>query len=415
MTSRLLRSAAPVYAALALASCELVFGPGDEVKPLERLPRDLSASEQQIIAASNTFAFDILRETIARDTAENVLLSPLSASMALGMALNGASNATYEQMRDVLGFAGLDQGELNASYSTLIDLLLGLDDAIEMRIGNSVWARSSTPFHATFIDAVREAFDAEVASLDFNDPGAATAINDWVSRATNDRIREIVESPIPHDVVMYLINAIYFKGSWTEQFERGRTAPAPFRTRDGGTMTVQMMMRDADTYYHADQDVQVAELRYGRGAFVMDIVLPHDGVDVDDVIASLDDARWNAWIDGLHEYDMMLRMPKYTFEYETTMNDALEALGMTDAFDDFAADFSRLSPLGDEMFISSVKQKTFTNVDEKGTEAAAATAVGIGVTSAPSQMVVDRPFIVAIRERFSGAILFLGRVAAPAI
>src|SRR5690606_11783567 len=166
----------------------------------------------------------------------------------------------------------------------------------------------------------------------FKSPAAATAIKDWVSRATNDRIREIVESPIPHDVVMYLINAIYFKGSWTERCERGRTAPAPFRTRDGGTMTVQMMMRDADTYYHADQDVQVAELRYGRGAFVMDIVLPHDGVDVDDVIASLDDARWNAWIDGLHEYDMMLRMPKYTFEYETTMNDALEALGMTDAF-----------------------------------------------------------------------------------
>lgn len=411
--TRGLRALAPGIAALALSSCQLIFGPERGADPLERLPRELSAEEQALVAGSNAFAFDILRATVAEDTSGNVMLSPLSASMALGMAMNGARGPTFDEMRTVLGFAGLEQAAINASYESLIDLLLGLDDAIDMRIGNSVWARSGVPFHSTFMDAVRQSFDAEVASLDFDTPDAAGTINDWVDRSTSGRITEIVPDPIPRDVVMYLINAIYFKGRWTEQFDRARTRDAPFHRADGTTATVRMMSRETrGLHYHADAAVEVAELRYGRGAFVMDIVLPRTGT-VDELIASLDDERWSGWIEGLRESNVQLAMPKFRLEYETTMNDALIALGMPAAFDDLLADFSGLSPIGDDLVITEVKQKTFMNVDEEGTEAAAATSVGIGVVSAPPRMLVDRPFLLAIRERFSGTILFIGKVGAP--
>lgn len=401
--------------AMLLASCELLSGPGEDRRPapMEALPRELSTAEREVIAGSNAFAFDILRETIAREDSPGVMLSPLSASMALGMTMNGARGPTFEGMRDALGFAGLEQDAINASYRALIDLLLGLDDNVEMRIGNSVWARTAFPFHESFMETVRQSFDAEVSNLDFGSPDAAPTINQWVDRSTNGRITEIVPVPIPDHAVMYLINAIYFKGDWQNQFSRDATQDALFTRADGSTKTVRMMSREGGFHYFADADVEVAELRYGRGAFVMDIVLPRTG-SIDDVIATLDETRWRAWTDGVQETSIHLRMPKYRMEYETTMNEPLIALGMQSAFGRTPdTDFTGLSPAGRDLYISNVKQKTFINVDEEGTEAAAVTSVEIGVTSGPPTMTVDRPFLVAIRERFSGAILFIGRVGDP--
>jgi serpin B len=400
-------------AALLLASCELLSGPGEDVRPMESLPRELSGAEREVIAGSNAFAFDILRETIAREDEPGVMLSPISASLALGMTMNGARGPTFEGMRDALGFAGLEQDAINASYRDLIDLLLGLDDNVDMRIGNSVWARTAFPFHESFMETVRQSFDAEVSNLDFASPDAAPTINAWVDRSTNGRITDIVPAPIPDDVVMYLINAIYFKGDWQDQFKRSLTQDAPFTRADGSTSTVRMMSREGGFHYFADEAVEVAELRYGRGAFVMDIVLPRTGT-IDEVIATLDAARWRAWTDGVHETSMYLRMPKFRMEYETTMNEALIALGMQSAFGMTPdTDFTGLSPAGRDLYISNVKQKTFIAVDEEGTEAAAATSVEVSVTSMPPTMIVDRPFLVAIRERFSGTILFIGRVGDP--
>lgn len=420
-SARTMRTAGAVMtvagAALLLGSCELLFGPGgDNREPLERLPRDLSAAEQSLIEGSNAFAFDVLRETVARDESADIMLSPLSASMALGMTMNGARGATFEGMRAALGFAALDQESINAGYQDLIGLLLGLDDGVDMRIANSVWARSGFAFHDSFMETVRESFAAEVATLDFADADAAPTINRWVDRSTNGRITDIIEPPIPPHIVMYLINAIYFKGNWQERFDRSDTRDAPFTRADGSTKTVAMMSRKGGFEYHAHEEAEIAELRYGRGAFVMDIVLPREGRTADELIATLDDARWNEWIDGLQPTSMYLQMPKYRLEYETIMNDPLIAMGMQSAFGLTGdTDFTGLSPLGRDLYISEVKQKTFINVDEEGTEAAAVTSVGIGVTSAPPTMTVDRPFLVVIRERFGGAILFIGRIGDPAV
>ncbi|MBR9990393.1 MAG: serpin family protein [Gemmatimonadetes bacterium] len=401
-------------AAFLLASCELLSGPGEDM-PLERLPRDLSAAEQAIIASSNTFAFDLLRETASTEVRPDIMLSPLSASMALGMAMNGARGPTFTGMRDALAFGSLDQESINTSYRDLMQLLLGLDDAVDMRIANSVWARSNFTFHDSFIETVRHWFGAEATSLDFAATDAAPTINRWVDRSTNGRISEIVPDPIPGDAVMYLINAIYFKGDWRESFDRELTRDAPFTRADGSTKTVAMMAREGGFDYYANADAEVAELRYGRGAFVMNIVLPREGRTADELIATLDEARWNSWIGGLTPSEMHLTMPKFRLEYETTMNNALIALGMESAFGAPDTDFTGLSPHGRDLYISDVKQKTFINVDEVGTEAAAVTSVEVRVTSMPPTMMVNRPFLVVIRERFGGAILFIGKIGDPEV
>lgn len=409
------RILAAAVAASTLASCELLSGPGEE-EALEGLPRDLSAAERSVIESSNTFAFDILRETVERDESPDVMLSPLSASMALGMVLNGAHGPTYEGMRDALGFEGIEQEAINESYRDLIDLLLDLDNAVDMRIANSVWMRSSFTFHDSFSETVRRWFGAEVTALDFDAQDAAPTINDWVDRSTNGRISDIVPDRIPDDAVMYLINAIYFKGSWQYRFDRGLTQDARFTRGDGSTKTVPMMAREGGFLYYADGDAEIAELRYGRGAFVMDIVLPREGRTVDELIANLDPDRWSQWISGLNESSMHLRMPKFRLEYETSMNDPLIALGMQSAFGLTGdTDFSGLSPRGHDLYISEVRQKTFINVDEEGTEAAAVTSVEVRVVSLPPTMMVDRPFLVVIRERFGGAILFIGKIGDPAV
>jgi serine protease inhibitor len=401
----------PLLAAVA-AGCESLAGPRNgRQAPLTELPRALTVAERDVIRASNGFAFDILRETVARAEESNIFLSPLSASMALGMTMNGAVDETYDGMRRALGFGDLDRAGINASYRGLIDLLRGLDRGVEMRVANSIWAADGFTFHQTFFDEAKRYFDAEVATLDFGSPAAVATINEWAARNTNNRIPKVLDGIDP-DLVMILMNAIYFNGQWTDRFDRARTGPAPFQGLDGAPLEVQMMRRSGGARMARVADAVVLELPYGRDAFAMTVVLPDPGVRVDDIIASLDADVWDAWLGDLMPTEVEVGLPRFRLEYETIMNEPLMALGMERAFTS-AADFSRMSPAGKELEIAFVKQNTFLDVHEEGTEAAAVTTVGMRVTSAPPSIVVDRPFVLAIRERFSGTILFLGRIGAP--
>lgn len=400
---------------LLVGACSSATEPGPPTQ-LEDLPRALSPDERAVLTANNSFAFGILRETVAGETEPNVLLSPLSASLALSIALNGADGTTHDEMRAALGFGDDDLARINAANESLTELLLGLDRSVDVRIGNSIWARDGFPFRQSFIDTARRWYSAQVTTLDFSAATAAPTINEWVDRATNGRISEIVEAPIAPELVMFIINAVYFKGSWRDRFDRALTRDAPFALADGGTRMVRMMNRSGPAYYHSASDgTQILEQVYSRGAFAMTIVLPPEGTDVDDIVAALDQDTWDAWMAALRETDADISMPRYRVEYRTLMNDALQSLGMTSAFVPGGADFTRMSELGRALYISRVLQKTYMDVNEEGTEAAAVTSVEIGVTSMPvrPRIVVDRPFIVAIRERFSGAIMFIGRIAQP--
>ena len=395
---------------LAAAGCgDSPTGPPPGVNEITRLPRALSAAEVDVVGASNRFAFGLFAE--ANRPGANLFLSPLSASMALGMTMNGAAGETWNQMRDVLGFGGLAEEEINAAYESLLELLVGLDPAVETAVGNSVWTRQGFPVHADFLAAVRETFDAEVAELDFANPAASERINEWVRAATNGRIEDIVPSPIPGAVVMYLINAIYFKAPWTFQFDPSDTRSEPFHGDDGSARTVPLMtLRKALPYLENDR-FQAVDLPYGGSAFSMSVLLPRPGVSVDDLAASLDAEQWEDIVSGLRETDLQLFLPRFRLAHERTLNDDLAALGMVDAFD-HRADLTRLSPVGG-LWISSVKQKSWVDVNEEGTEAAAATVVTVVESAVPFVVRADRPFLFFIRERFSGTILFAGKLASP--
>lgn len=404
--------------AFAAAACQDPAGPEPEAAPetIEELPRQLSLVEEEIIARSNAFAFDLLREVHADGPDDpgqpNIFLSPLSASMALGMTMNGAAGETFDSMRATLGFDGLDQAEINQSFRDLTTLLLSLDPRVELRIANSTWARKGFPFVSEFFETVQTWFDAEARELDFTDPASVDVINGWAADKTNGRIREVIKR-INDEVILFLLNAIYFKGQWTDRFDPASTSKGPFTLADGTEIKVERMRGDPAIRYASLDDVTVGELPYGGKAFVMTIVLPRTG-SVADLIASLDDATWNRWISAAGEFRTAhVELPKFELEYAKRLNDPLIALGMGPAFDE-RADFSRLTHAG--AHISFVKQNTYLKVDEEGTEAAAVTVVGVSVTSAgakPPELIVDRPFLVAIRERLSGAILFIGAIEDP--
>jgi serine protease inhibitor len=398
-----------------LATALLMDCGGEPLGPITELPRELSVAERQLIEVDNSFGLKLFREINAQDTGKNLFISPLSVAMALGMTYNGADGETQEAMARTLELENMTIQEVNESYRDLIALLLDLDPRVELALANSIWYRNTMSFEQAFLDINREYFDAEVTGLNFDDPAAADVINDWVNDATNGKIGEIVDKPISPDLVMFLINAIYFKGDWTSQFDKGLTQDAGFALLDGTTKRVETMFHKSAapvrTYW--DDLVRVVDLPYGGDAFSMTILVPLGDNDVEDVIPQLDAARWRAVVDGLDSTAVIVVMPKFTMEYELEMTDVLSSLGMGVAFDHFAADFSKMNP-DDNLFISEVKHKTFVDVNEEGTEAAAVTSVGMGFTSTgPVPFRVDRPFVFAVRERYSGTIIFIGKILDP--
>jgi serine protease inhibitor len=403
------RGSGVVLGLLFLTGCE---APTDA--PIRELPRQLTASEQSLIRASNGFAFGLVRGVAQADAGKNVFLSPLSASMALGMTLNGAVGQTFDEMRATLGYQGLTQDEINASYRSLIDLLHRLDPRVQMLVANSIWYSQGFPFESAFLQRTRTHFDAEVRGVNFADPATVGAVNSWVKNKTSGRIPTILKQVDPLDV-MYLINAIYFKGTWTKQFDRSRTQNAAFYDARGQTRTgtVRMMHHDGPVAHFRGGDFEAIDLPYGGGAFSLTVLLPERGVSVNDLLGTLDQARWDQIVGGFSEAGLEVYLPKFRLEYEKSLVSTLEALGMVVAFQPGRADFTGMSPLGRELYISEVLQKTFVEVNEEGTEAAAVTSVTMRVTSAPPSFRADRPFVLAIRERHSGTILFAGVINQP--
>jgi serine protease inhibitor len=399
----------PLAVAAAAAGCDTIFGPsGDlppKIVPITELPRSLTAAEIAAIGASNDFGFDLLREVSGEDPAASVFLSPFSASMALGMTMNGADGETFDAMRSTLRFGSLAEDEINESYRGLLDLLVELDPGVEIAVGNSVWHRLEVALRESFRERVEAYFDARVEGLDFSAPDAADIINEWVSDATRGRIEEMIEPPIPGNIVAYLMNAVYFKASWTEPFDPDHTREAPFHLPDGSTETVELMTRHDTLRYHGTDRFDAVDLPYSGGAFSMTVVVPREGIGVHDLLAELEAAAWDELTESFRTTPAQVWLPRFELEWEAVLNDALRRMGMGVAFQG-GADFSRMFESVDA-WIDEVKQKTFVRVDEEGTEAAAATSVAMA-TSLPPQVRADRPFLFALRERHSGTILFLG-------
>jgi serpin B len=381
--------------------------------------RDLTLAEMQLVESDNSFGLKLFREVNTQEGVKNIFISPLSVSMALGMTYNGAAGTTEQAMRSTLEYGGMTLEDINESYQGLTDLLLGLDPEVTLEIANSIWYRKGLPVERDFVKRTSEYFGALVTGLDFSAAGAASKINDWVSESTNGKIEEIVDDPIDPSLVMFLINAIYFKGTWTYQFEKNQTKNGDFTLSGGSRKTVKMMTLEGDLDYSGTESFQAVDLPYGGEAFSMTVILPGEDQDLDLLVSEISQETWDGWVSGFEETQVHLEMPKFTLEYELLLNDVLTALGMGEAFDEGNADFSGICRcrelLGENMYISKVKHKTFVQVDEEGTEAAAVTSVEMAVTgdSGPIQMRVDKPFLFAIREHMSGTILFMGKIVDP--
>lgn len=405
-------SSAPWFLMFALAAgCGSASNPTGPEPLLDALPRILSPGETQLIAAANGFSFDLFREaTNSLADGSNAFLSPFSASMALGMAMNGSAGSTLEAMRSTLRVSGEPLTQINQSYRGLLDLYTSLDRTTEMLVANGVWVDQGFPVRAAFLATAREWFSAEARTLDLQGPSALGDINGWVKDRTRNRIPTLLES-IEDNEIAFLVNAVYFKGRWRLPFDPKRTTPRPFHGADGVSRDAQMMLLEKPIRYAAREGFQAAELLYGNGAYAMTILLPAEGSTPAAVLASLTPASWEELTGSFQEVKIVLSLPKFRLEYRRSLVDDLKAMGMSIAFDPNQADFSGIADVSPErLYLTKVIQKTFVEVNEEGTEAAATTAIGVGVTSMPPSMTVDRPFLFVIRERFSGNILFLGLV-----
>jgi serpin B len=408
---RLLRPA--LICALATA-CSDPSGPQGKPAPITSLPRQLNATEQAIASSTTGFGLALLRAVNTTFADSNVFLSPLSATMALGMTLNGAANTTYDEMRAALSLPDRPLAELNASYQGLIAMLRGLDKTVDFRIANSVWYRNTfaSAIAPAFLNDTKTFFDAQVSGLDFTSSQALSTINGWVNTSTNGKIDKILDR-IPAEIVMYLINATYFKGAWRDGFDPKRTNDGPFTTHRGQQVTTKLMSRKGGYRAAMVNGTQVVELPYGGDAFVMTVVMPAGNVDINTFVAGLTPSTWASFSASTDPgYDLVF--PRFKLSWEDKLNNELQVMGMRQAFVEGGADFTRLSPsMGRNLFISEVKQKAYVDVNEEGTEAAAVTSVSVGVTSLPPSIRIDRPFVFAIRERLSGTVLFMGKMLKP--
>jgi serine protease inhibitor len=397
--------------ALTLAAC--TSGPSESGEPV--LPRALTAQEQELVTSGNLFGLKLFRAVSAAEDGKNLFLSPLSVSMALGMTLNGAAGETRSGMEQALELAGLTEEQINHAYRSLIDLLTGLDRKVVFEIANSIWYREGFPISSDFIALNLTWFDAVVQALDFSDPGAADVIDAWVDAKTHGKIDQIVTRPIDPGVVMFLINAVYFKGDWTYRFDPEETAPRVFHLMDGRTPEVPTMrIAPVQVARYQDEEIEAVDLPYGDGAYSMTVLMPRDAAAIYEWIEDLDRSRWEEILEGMSEASLdWLTLPKFRLEHEITLNEVLKALGMAAAFGG-EADFTRMTADGSGgLWIDEIKHKTFVDVNEEGTEAAAVTSVVMarGIDA----VLIDRPFVFVLRERLSGTILFLGLMLDPSV
>jgi serpin B len=358
-----------LLAALLLQCADKIFDP---VKVPEK--RDLTSFEKQLVQSGNVFGIELFKKINEFEQDKNIFISPLSVSMVLGMTLNGADGTTFEAMQSTLELGGMSQTQINESYQSLIELLSQLDPKVIFNLANSIWYRQGFQVEQEFINVNQTYFDAAVRELDFGNPEAVKIINGWVNDKTNGKIEKIVEKITP-DIVMFLINAIYFKGTWTYEFEKNKTKDDQFTNPGGSTVPVKMMVQEGDFNYLENEDFQAINLPYGDSDFSMLVILPGSGKTTETIIDQMSTTKWQEWTGAFDTVGVKLEMPRFKLEYKLSLVDVLDALGMGVAFDLGSANFSRIIKNAG-LYISEVLHKTFVEVNEEGTEAAAVTAVG---------------------------------------
>ncbi len=396
------------------ANSSVIQSVNQSVNQSANQPVSQSAIDPRLTAANREFGFKLFRQLVEQDTSRNLLISPTSVSIALSMLYNGAAGSTQQAMAKTLAWQDLSLSELNQANAALMTALESADPAVALEIANSLWGREGVAFEPAFLQQNQQFYQAEITSLDFSSPDAPASINRWVSQNTSGKIPKIVDQIDPAQI-LFLINAVYFKGDWTTQFDPAKTTQQPFYQLDGSPQHPLMTQQGQYLYAETDQ-FQAISLPYGNRRLSMEIFLPKPNSSLSAFYQNLSAANWQSWTSQFSRREGTVQLPKFTAEYDTSLIPALQALGMGEAFSG-QANFSNLAQ--GELRVNQVRHKSFIEVNETGTAAAAVTSIGVRATSLnplpPFEMKVDRPFFYAIRESETGTLLFMGSLVEPIV
>jgi serine protease inhibitor len=408
---------------VTLTSCAGVAGSRTQTPPKQEVKQPVPVAQvkqtrpvnSKFVEAKTRFGFKLFSEILKEDRQKNVFVSPSSVALALAMTYNGAGGETKQAMANALELQGMTLEEVNQANANLKQVLQDADPKVQLSIANSLWASQEISFNPDFIRRNESFYDAKVETVDFRNPAAPEQINNWVKESTRGKISQIVDKINP-DQAMFLLNAIYFKGNWTEKFNKSQTQERPFYLADGTQKNHPLMKQNGKYSYYETDKFQAVSLPYGNERLSFYVFLPKSKAGLPEFEKSLNAQNWQTWMTQFRKRQGSIQIPRFKMSYDVDLNGVLSALGMQVAFDANNANFSGLSSAKTK--IDQVKHKTFVEVNEEGTEAAAVTSVGIMPTSIqigqePFNLVVDRPFFCAIRDNQTGEILFMGSIVNP--
>ena len=369
-------------------------------------PITLTVTMQKRVNQDNEFAFDIFKKTSNESNQANVLISPLSISIALGMTLNGATDETKTGIEKALKMSGLTLDNINDYYKVMQTTLPTIDPKTTLNIANSIWYKTGYPVKTEFLTVNKNYFNAEVREMDFSQAWAKDTINNWIARKTNNHIKDMLDQ-IPADVVMYLINAVYFKGMWKQPFNVKATKETNFTNYLNTQQKVNMMYQKDTFSYFANEKAQYLDMPYGNNAFSMTVILPTQISSINEVLETLDAESWNLTLNKMESEEVMVYLPRFKSKSKFLLNNVLKSMGMARAFED-NDEFRNMA--NSDLYISRVLHDTAIEVTEEGTVAAAATIVEMTEKAMFNSIFnANRPFIYIIREKSTGVILFIGK------
>lgn len=372
--------------------------------------------DPHLIETSNQLGLKLLRELRAKEEGRNLSISPYSITAALALAYNGSAGKTAAELGDLLGYSPAARNTMNAEHRALLTLLNHAGSGVELSVANSIWGAENVKLHKGFLTTGKEDYEAEIRQIDLSNQQSVTEINKWVSEHTEDKIKKMLENPLGKNAVAVLVNAVYFKASWRQVFLEENTRKEEFHPTADTTVQVDMMKQSGVFLYAESENWQAIRLLYGDGQMDMLVILPNEDYSLN---ALQEELAQGGFQDSLFDGDNgELSLPRFTVSYGADLKDTLKALGVKRAFDPDQGDFSKLADTRDSIFINQLLHKTYINVNEQGTEAAASTlaamlAGGGPPTDEPFKMVVNRPFFYVIRDNQTGVWLFLGAVEDP--
>lgn len=371
-----------------------------------------SDAEVYSAEAAPTFGFRLLRQLVLDSSAENVVISPVSVEMCLAMAMNGAGGSTRAEIARTLGGTDTSLDETNKRYAELTRTFALLGGDVELSIANSVWGSNRLGFKREFASACSTSYAAGVKPVDFGDPSAIRMINGWVSQQTHRLISTAIERIDPLNVALVL-SAVFFKGRWTKPFDPRDTRPDTFHLMHGGKVMRQMMWQIDDFDYLSGDGFSAVALPFKHSGFSMYVFVPDDTIGLPAFLCTLNDENWRRWMSKFKKKETYVILPRFKAGYETSLPSALKSMGVISAFNRKDADFTPMfeNPRA-PVWLGDLAHKALIEVDEAGATAAAATG-GVAVTGVAELVFADRPFFFAIRDRKSGALLFMGAICDP--